>query len=444
MKQAAANTSNRLSRLTSRRDSNALNRILIVEDSKKIRDLLSRYLSNLGGFQIYEASTLEQAKEILKDDSLNFSCSICDLSLPDAEDGAAVDLLRSFGLPVIVLTSVVDDKLREAMLSKQVIDYVIKGTSTEIEHVAYVVARLCENEATKVLVVDDSASFRDYIQTLLNRYRYRTFSAVSGAEALTQIGKHPDISLVITEYHMPDMNGQELIQAIRKNYRREDLAIIGVASTTDSSFTAKLLKSGANDFLSKSFEEEEFYCRVTQNTNLVSYVRQVRDSATRDFLTGLFNRRHLFEIGNTLWENAKRGQICLGAALVDADFFKKINDNFGHDVGDKALKAIADELQKALRKSDIVARYGGEEFASLAVLKKPEDAFLLYERMRKALEAIVLTVDGEKVPITASIGVTTSLESNLDTMFGRADEALYKAKAEGRNRVVVDHTGSAD
>jgi diguanylate cyclase (GGDEF)-like protein len=300
------------------------------------------------------------------------------------------------------------------------------------------VGRLCENQAVKVLVVDDSPSFRMYLEGLLKQYRYRTLTAADGKEALAQVERHPDISLVITDYNMPNMNGQELIQALRRDYRREDLAIIGLSDRDNKGLSARLLKTGANDFLNKPFEVEEFYCRVTQNTNMISYVRQVRDSATRDFLTRVYNRRHLFDVGETLYANARRGRICLGAALIDADHFKRINDTWGHQVGDQALKAIADTLTASLRKSDIVARYGGEEFVCLAVLKAPADAKLVFERVRANLEAIELEAAGERVRITASVGVTLSLEDDLDAMLQRADEAVYKAKEAGRNRVVID------
>jgi diguanylate cyclase (GGDEF)-like protein len=331
----------------------------------------------------------------------------------------------------------VDENVRDQMRKKQVIDYVIKRAMNEIEHVAHVVNRLCENKKIKVLVVDDSSSFRAYLMNLLQRYGYQVYVADSGQKALSKIEQHPDISLIITDYHMPDMDGHALIQEVRKTYRRAELSIIGVSSTTDGGLTAKILKSGANDFINKPFEEEEFFCRVTQNTNLISYVRQVRDMAIRDFLTGLYNRRYLLQEGQSLYVGAQRGDFTIAVALLDADHFKRVNDEFGHQAGDEALIALAGALKATLPEMALAARYGGEEFACVAVVDSDDEAFRLFERVRQAIQDIELVVDGTRIPITASIGVTTSLESDLESMLARADEAVYRAKEAGRNRVEI-------
>ncbi len=410
--------------------------VLLVEDSKSIRNLLATFIANLEGVSVVTAGTFAQAEACLREGAERFFCAVLDLNLPDAANGEVVDLVRQFDIPVVVLTGSVDHELREAMLKKQVIDYIVKRNATEIEYVASVVNRLHENHQVKVLVVDDSPSFRAYLDALLKNYRYSTYLASHGREALQVLEQHPDISLIMTDFHMPQMNGQQLIENVRRHYRREDLAIIGLSDTSQRGLSAMLLKSGANDFLPKPFEVEEFYCRVTHNVNMISYVRQIRDSATRDFLTKAYNRRYLFDVGETFYANAKRGSIRIAAALIDADHFKNINDTFGHQVGDQALKQIAVTLHKAMRRSDIVARYGGEEFVCLAVVKSAEDAPYVFERVRAALERIDLQVDGQRVPISASIGVTLALENDLEAMINRADQAVYQAKKAGRNRVV--------
>jgi PleD family two-component response regulator len=170
------------------------------------------------------------------------------------------------------------------------------------------------------------------------------------------LAEHPDTTLVITDVNMPVMGGFELISAIRRQYRREDLAIIGLSDASKAGLSAALLKAGANDFVAKPFQVEEFYCRVTQNTNMVGYVRQIKDFATRDFLTGAYNRRHLFEMGGKLYASAQRGNIAIATGVIDADHFKHINDTYGHHAGDAALKCIADVLQSSLRQTDVVAR----------------------------------------------------------------------------------------
>jgi PleD family two-component response regulator len=311
--------------------------VLIVDDSKAVRSLLTACLLDLGGFRVVAAASLAEARHCLSRLREQCCCAVVDLDLPDAPDGEVVDLVRRRGIPVVVLTGSLDRNLRARMLEKQVVDYVIKRNPTEIEHVAQVVAHIRDNLAIKVLVVDDSPSYRAYLQTLLCNFRYQTLTAANGVEALEVLAGHGDVSLIITDVNMPVMGGLELIEQIRQNHRRTDLAIIGLSDASKPGLSALLLKSGANDFLAKPFEVEEFYCRVTQNTNLIGYIRQVREAATRDFLTGLHNRRRLFELGAVLHADAQRGNIRLAAALVDADHFKQINDRFGHQVDRKSV-----------------------------------------------------------------------------------------------------------
>lgn len=411
--------------------------VLVVEDSRSVRQLLCGLIDEIKGVRAQAAGTRAEAAHWLSIDPRRFFCAVLDLNLPDAPEGEIVDLVRAYGIPVIVLTGSVDQSLREAMLAKQVIDYVIKSHATEIAHVADLVGRLHQNQSTKVLIVDDSASFRAYLGALLAQYRYQVLTAGDGREALEVLADHPDTALVITDYHMPRMSGLELILELRRRHRREELAIIGLSDASRKGLSALMLRSGANDFLTKPFEVEEFYCRVTQNTNMIAYVRQIRDAATHDFLTKAYNRHHLYELGQHLYASAQRGHVHLAEAMIDVDHFKRINDTWGHQVGDEALRQIARALQNTVRDTDIVARYGGEEFVCLAVQTPDEGGTALFERLRIALENIAFAVDGEPVPIAASIGVTLSLETSLEAMLNRADAALYQAKSGGRNRVVV-------
>jgi diguanylate cyclase (GGDEF)-like protein len=427
----------RLDRLTGRRSSTNSNRVLIVEDSRAIQGLLNAYLERIEGIEAITATSLAEAQAHLAKDADHFFCSVLDLNLPDAPRGEIVDAVQKYGIPVVVLTGSGNEEVRQAMRNKLVLEYVIKRQTEEIEHVAYLVGRIYENQQVKVLIVDDATSFRDYLKKLLENYQYQVLLAENGKAGLQVLSENPDISLIITDYNMPEMDGLEMIKAIRQQYRREDLAIIGISDTAKSDLTVRLLKMGANDFITKDFEMEEFYCRVTQNTNMVGYVRKVRDSAIRDFLTRVYNRRHLFELATSLHANAQRGLITIATALIDADHFKRINDTHGHAMGDEALVAIAQTLQNSLRKSDVVARFGGEEFVCIAVIKEEADAVAVFEKVRASLEAIELySESGERVPITASIGVTTRLCDSFDEMLKLADSAVYDAKDAGRNRVV--------
>lgn len=427
----------KLSRLKTIVPAPSANAVLVVEDSKAIRELLCGFIRQIGGFTVETADSLAGAQALLAADPERFFCAALDLNLPDAPDGEVVDAVRAHGVPVIVLTGSAEPAVRERMMAKNIVDYVVKQNSHEIEHVAYLIGRLRENRATKVLVVDDSRSFRGYLVSLLEKYFFHTFEASDGKEAMAVVAAHPDITLVITDINMPVMDGFQLITALRQRYRREDLAIIGVSDTSKHEISAKLLKLGGNDFLAKPFVVEEFYCRVTQNTNMVGYVRQIRDCAIRDFLTGVYNRRYLFEVAATLYGNARRGNVQLAALLIDADHFKAVNDTYGHAAGDAVLQALTKCVTCQLRTSDIVARYGGEEFVCLVVLKELGDLVIVCERLRQAVATLNIDYDGQKIPITISIGATVALGECFEDMLRSADSGVYQAKALGRNRYVV-------
>ena len=401
-----------------------------------MRSLLTAYLDDVHHLKTVETGSFAETESVLKQDAPRFFTAVLDLHLPDAPHGEIVDLVRSYNIPVVVLTGSLDVKQREMMLSKQVVDYFIKYNRNEIEQVAQTISRLWHNRQVKVLVVDDSRSFRSYLQSLLDSYRYQTFAACNGREALELLAQHPDTSLVITDINMPEMNGLELIEAIRQQHRREDLAIIGMSDASHPGLPALLLKTGANDFIAKPFQAEEFFCRVSQNTNMIDYVRKLRDAATRDFLTGIFNRRHALELAESLHANASRGHFKIALGMIDVDHFKRVNDNFGHLIGDEALKIIATTLQKTLRTSDIVGRYGGEEFFCVVVLKRDDDAKLVFERIRATINRLEFQAAGMAIPLTISVGFSTELEGSLMQMIARADGAVYQAKDEGRNRVV--------
>ncbi len=167
------------------RSGNATGTVLIVEDSRALQGLLSFYLNGLYGLKTVGANCLAETRAQLAAGPERFFCAVLDLNLPDAPNGEVVDLVQQYGIPVIVLTGSIDAARRQIMIGKRVVDYFVKRNLSEIEHVAHVVNRLWENCQIKVLVVDDSHSFRTYLQGLLDSYRYQTFAAGNGKEAVT-------------------------------------------------------------------------------------------------------------------------------------------------------------------------------------------------------------------------------------------------------------------
>ena len=366
-----------------------------------------------------------------------FDIALVDVVLPDAPEGEAINWLIDKGLSCVVFTGVFSEDLRERLLAQQVIDYVIKDTPSSLDYLIGLVERLQRNRDIKVLVVDDSRTARSYVCNLLKSYKFHVLEANSAEAGLAALDADPAIRLVITDYYMPEMDGVEMVRRMRIKHATDSLAIIGVSSGGGSALSAKFIKHGANDFLHKPFLPEEFFCRVIQNIRMLDMVHRLTEMATRDALTGIHNRRFFFDAGMALFASAKREHVSLTAALIDIDLFKDVNDTYGHDAGDTVLRHIAALLRRMCRETDVVARFGGEEFAILAVNMSPAAIAPFFEGLRAAIEAEPVTHQKKRIPITASFGVCHGGEQSLETMLKIADEALYRSKQGGRNRVEI-------
>jgi diguanylate cyclase (GGDEF)-like protein len=235
---------------------------------------------------------------------------------------------------------------------------------------------------------------------------------------------------------MPDMDGFQLTKKIRQKFNIEELAIIGASAQDYKNMSARFLKFGANDFLTKPFLSEEFYCRVTMNVNNLEYIQINKELSVRDFLTDLYNRRYFYEIGQKLFASSKRLEKHLSIAMLDIDHFKKINDTYGHDGGDKVLIAISQVLKNRFRASDIVSRFGGEEFCIFATDMNPDCAVKIFEELRQTVKDTTIIHEDKKINVTISIGVCNMRADTLEEMVKEADRKLYEAKNGGRDRVV--------
>ncbi len=328
--------------------------------------------------------------------------------------------------------------MRDLIWSKRIADYVLKEGIQNVDYIIQLLERLHKNKQVKVLIVDDSIVLRNLMERLLTTHRYQVLTARHGIEALHLLKDNTDVQLMIVDYNMPQMNGFELVKAVRAEFSKEDLAIIGISAEGGHLLSAKFIKHGANDFLNKPFVAEEFYCRITHNIEMLDHLRFRKESANVDYLTKLYNRMYFFDLGRKIFSSCSRGEASMAIAMVDIDHFKRINDTYGHDAGDIVLQYMANLLNNRFRESDIVARFGGEEFCVLLNnpdMRKIDDIF---EGVRSYIEASEVTVGKHKIKITVSMGVCTRLFATLDQMIKKADVLLYEAKQSGRNRVVTD------
>ena len=412
--------------------------IMLVEDSAAMALMLKSRIEAETGEQVDWYKTYAEAARALAHEQPVLAVS--GMNLPDAPDGEIVDLLEEEGVPTILFTATFNRKVRERACAAHVVDYFIKDAPDTVDHIIRTIQRVTNAEVAAVLIVDDSQSAREALSEILSLQNYRIHQAGCGTEAMAALAAHEDIQLVVTDFHMPDMDGQELTRRIRTAYPPEQVRVIGISASSDPYLSAALLKAGASDFVYRPFIAEEVKCRIAGNIETLSQMRRLRYLAERDFLTGMYNRRAFFDHAQTQLAQlrARRGSASL--AILDIDHFKSVNDRYGHDVGDQVIQAVAKAVHKTLaRGRGLSARLGGEEFALLLSDMAAEEAIGICEEVRAAVAAAALLHGGAKLKVTASIGVAVVQPAeSLDNNLTAADQMLYMAKEQGRDRVCAD------
>lgn len=417
-------------------------KILLVEDSKLFSQVLKYRFETELGVDVTHCGSLKSMRAVAADKDHGYTLAVCDLNLPDSPHREALDYALKIGLPTIVFTGTFDFNTRASILEKNVLDYVIKDNDQAFDSIVGSVRRILENRNIRVLVADDSRSARGILVAMLEAQQFRVEQASTGREALQILSEYPDIELVLTDYHMPDMDGYELTRRIRRLRTADTLKIIGLSSSSDPALSASFLKAGASDFLYRPFVQEEFQCRINHNIENLAHLKQLRAIASTDYLTELFNRRHFFDRGSILVRHCiQRGEPAC-AVIMDIDHFKKFNDTYGHETGDIVLKAVAKRLTKLVGdKYHLTARLGGEEFAILFANLDIKAATEYCESIRKAIENTVVIAKDQELSVTVSIGVAEIVDDeSFANYLNAADQYLYMAKSSGRNCVFSDYT----
>ncbi|MDM9646721.1 diguanylate cyclase [Rhizobium sp. S163] len=412
------------------------NHILLIEDSVALSTLLTKRLEQETGAIITRCGSLAKAREALT--LHNFTLALTGLNLPDAPAGEIMPFLTEHQVPTIVFTAKFDPNAGKRYAEHKIIDYIVKDGQRTVDTVVRIVGRILTNRQFKVLVVDDARAARSGLVDILKRQNFRVFEAHSGKQALEILAVNPGIELVITDHHMADMDGYELTRRIRGSRNSEEIRIIGISSSSDRLLSASFLKAGASDFIYRPFVPEELQCRIDNNIETLIQLKRLRRLAEEDHLTGLANRRHFFEQMNLRDERKLAGAV----ALLDIDHFKVVNDTFGHDTGDRVLQAVSRlMIEMCVADGYLAARLGGEEFVIYLQNANGFQAHSFSEALRKAVEELVIPGSSSEIKVTISIGV---VEIEADEPFANqlqaADQLLYLAKANGRNRVYSDLT----
>jgi two-component system, cell cycle response regulator len=301
-------------------------------------------------------------------------------------------------------------------------------------------------EPGRILVVDDNQDNIEIIATRLRFRGYEILEASDGAQALEQVTDHaPD--LILLDVMLPDIDGYEISRRIKGSPDLPFIPIILVTARDSTQDKVQGLDAGADDYLTKPINFPELEARVRSmlrikrlQDELELKNRELERLSISDGLTGLYNHRHIHDLLAEEYERVERTRDCMSVAMFDLDRFKSVNDTYGHQAGDKVLVALADILRETARDIDRLGRYGGEEFIALLPETCIEDAAVFVERVRREVSRHHFDIGrDEPLHMTLSAGVATyphDLVDSLETLVKLADQALYAAKAGGRDRIV--------
>lgn len=317
-----------------------------------------------------------------------------------------------------------------------------------------------------VLLVDDQPLIGEAVRRALANEQGIDFHFCSDATDMLRVAGQIRPTVILQDLVMPGVDGLDLVRQVRATPTLTDIPIIVLSTREEAATKSAAFAAGANDYLVKLPDVVELVARIRYHSR--SYVAlQQRDEAYRalresqqrlvdtnielqklmnaDGLTGLANRRHLNDHLLMMWRRAQREATELSVLMIDVDQFKPYNDRYGHLSGDDALRRVADALRETVqRASDFVARYGGEEFMVVLPDTNTDGALQLAEQVRQRVESLAIGCDAPQpgAPLTVSIGVATQrprLDDMVNDLVARADRALYQAKHNGRNQVVLHH-----
>jgi two-component system cell cycle response regulator len=313
----------------------------------------------------------------------------------------------------------------------------------------------------RILIADDSIVSRHLLDATLRKWGYEVVVACDGVEALSVLQSPDAPKLAILDWVMPGLTGPEVCRRVREQRKDPENGESKETYTYILLLTSKSLKedliegmeAGADDYITKPFDQHELKVRLRAGTRIIDLERalvtardELQEQATKDFLMRIWNRSSILDTLQRELVRGSREKRPVGVVLADLDHFKSINDTYGHFAGDAVLREFARRMQNSMRVYDAIGRYGGEEF--LIVLPGCDEACTSAqaERMRRALDTVPMEINDEQRMVTCSFGATCwcpGMETIPETLIRTADEALYVAKNQGRNRVVWQVAGSA-
>ena len=299
----------------------------------------------------------------------------------------------------------------------------------------------------RILIADDDPVIRKQLEISLTKFGYGIIECVDGIDAWKHLQQEDAPNLMIIDWSMPGLNGVELSKRVRLLGKEPQPYIILLTSKSDVNDVIEGLDSGADDYITKPFFPHELHARLKTGIRIIAVQKELLDTrnqleieASHDYLTGIYNRRAVMQLLKIDLQRHQRNKKSLCVVLFDLDHFKQVNDNYGHSAGDDVLCETTKRISSVIRPYDAFGRYGGEEFLFVLPECEREDAYNLCERVRAIISnEKIPTVSGD-IAVSISIGlcVISDLSAmTIEKLVQMADDALYKAKEGGRDRIEV-------
>ncbi|MGI0483582.1 diguanylate cyclase [Geminocystis sp. CENA526] len=297
-----------------------------------------------------------------------------------------------------------------------------------------------------ILAVDDNSVNRILLEKLLKKEGYKITILGSSEEVMPYLANiTPDI--ILLDLMMPNINGLELCESIKLNPNFQEIPVIFLTASDEKKDLLKAFDLGAVDYITKPFHNQELLARIKNHLEL-KFTRdelkkaliELEKLAKTDDLTGISNRRNFIALAQREFNLAQRQKRFFSLLILDIDYFKTINDTYGHPIGDKVIQFVANKCIESVRKEDLCARWGGEEFIIFLSETDLEGAIMVANRIRMGVDQETIEIEDHQINVTVSIGVSVynNDDVSVNQTISRGDMALYQAKNEGRNRVVAE------
>ncbi len=411
--------------------------VFLVEDDPAVLESLSLQIGYFG-YEVKSFIDLAQLREELR--QTEPSVIIMDMVFPGgdlagAETMTAIQASRETKIPVIFISVRNDFDARLHAVRAGADAYFLKPVSVgPLIDKLDAITRKEVVERYRILIIDDDVDLSSFYSLILQDAGMATCMVNDPREALAAIIKfNPD--LILMDVYMPECSGMELAKIIRAMETYVSIPIVYLSAETNLTKQMSAMSMGGDDFLTKPIQQGHLISSVSLRAERMRIIRSYMD---RDSLTGLINHTKAKEQLDIAMERARRQGGSLSFAMIDIDNFKEVNDTYGHPAGDRVIISLARLLQQRLRKTDVVGRYGGEEFAVIMSDTSASNAAKVLDDIRLSFSRIKNQADGREFSVTFSCGIAAfSGHGDAALLTSAADKALYEAKRDGRNRIVI-------